>query len=336
MGLEFVNLSHRFGYQSPNWPYFGRRQDRAYSLHGEVRRALAAHHDFDAQHHTHRRAGARHPGDTFHRRKCRCRTSSVPASWSRFQRKKWQQITYDDLEKAAGKIVRPPRCRDRQHRLASQVRGQRRLFLPRARLRAVGGRMVRREEGPRSSVTTLKPMDHPLATAIGPAAQWPAASAFSPRNTRSGRKVATGRTTSRNGSPSIASCSRNGILGIENIGGDLDKGHRTALHIRVLSVELGSRRRLHHSPCRHHRSEGGNIASNAGGEILMLVKKFARCKRPTKRPNHRACHDASAVRRGSRRLAGARRRGLTLFAGRRRGARCLATGEGLPCARWRG
>ncbi len=22
MGLEFVNLSHRFGYQSPNWPYF--------------------------------------------------------------------------------------------------------------------------------------------------------------------------------------------------------------------------------------------------------------------------------------------------------------------------
>ena len=22
MGLEFVNLSHRFGYQCPNWPYF--------------------------------------------------------------------------------------------------------------------------------------------------------------------------------------------------------------------------------------------------------------------------------------------------------------------------
>ena len=22
MGLEFFNLSHRFGYQSPNWPYF--------------------------------------------------------------------------------------------------------------------------------------------------------------------------------------------------------------------------------------------------------------------------------------------------------------------------
>ena len=22
MGLEFVNLSHRFGFQSPNWPYF--------------------------------------------------------------------------------------------------------------------------------------------------------------------------------------------------------------------------------------------------------------------------------------------------------------------------
>ena len=22
MGLEFVNLSHRFGHQCPNWPYF--------------------------------------------------------------------------------------------------------------------------------------------------------------------------------------------------------------------------------------------------------------------------------------------------------------------------
>src|SRR5258708_12458165 len=22
MGLQFYNLSHRFGYQSPNWPYF--------------------------------------------------------------------------------------------------------------------------------------------------------------------------------------------------------------------------------------------------------------------------------------------------------------------------
>src|SRR5271155_4732473 len=22
MGIEFYNLSHRFGYQSPNWPYF--------------------------------------------------------------------------------------------------------------------------------------------------------------------------------------------------------------------------------------------------------------------------------------------------------------------------
>jgi len=27
MGLEFYNLSHRFGYQSPNWALFRRRQD---------------------------------------------------------------------------------------------------------------------------------------------------------------------------------------------------------------------------------------------------------------------------------------------------------------------
>ena len=31
---------------------------------------------------------------------------------------------------------------------------------------------------------------------------------------------------------------------------------REALHLRVLSVELGPRRRLHHPPGRHHRPEG--------------------------------------------------------------------------------
>ena len=45
-------------------------------------------------------------------------------------KKKWEPITYDDLEKAAGKIVRPRDVVHRQHRLAPPVRGQRGLFLP--------------------------------------------------------------------------------------------------------------------------------------------------------------------------------------------------------------
>ena len=47
---------------------FRGRQDRAHPLHGEVGRAVAAHHHLDAQHHAYRRAGARGAGHAVHRR----------------------------------------------------------------------------------------------------------------------------------------------------------------------------------------------------------------------------------------------------------------------------
>jgi len=48
-------------------------------------------------------------------------------------------------KRAAGKIVRPRDVVHRQHRLAQALRGQRGLFLPLPRFRALGRRMVRRE-----------------------------------------------------------------------------------------------------------------------------------------------------------------------------------------------
>jgi kynurenine formamidase len=38
-------------------------------------------------------------------------------------KKKWEQITYEDLEKAAGQGRAPARRRHRQHRLAQALRG---------------------------------------------------------------------------------------------------------------------------------------------------------------------------------------------------------------------
>ncbi len=99
------------------------------------------------------------------------------------------------------------RRRDRQYRLAPSIRGQRGLFLPRARLRArrpANGSSRRRS---RWSATTPRP-----TTIRSPPRSARSATVrcirISPTNTRNGPAAATGRTTSRNGSRCTASCSR--------------------------------------------------------------------------------------------------------------------------------
>src|ERR1700722_11400537 len=63
------------------------------------------------------------------------------------------------------------------------------------------------------------------------------------------------------------------------------QGHRQALHLRVLPVELGSRRRLHHPAGGDHRSEG-RLPHRKRGEVRMIVRKFSEAK-PYEAPNHR-------------------------------------------------
>ena len=108
--------------------------------------------------------------------RCRCRISSAPASWCRSRRRNgsrspttiWRRPPARWCARATWCIVNTG-----WHK---QVRGQRGLFLPRARLRAVGRRMVRREEG--QGGRPRHPGQRPSARhRHRPAAQRPAASA---------------------------------------------------------------------------------------------------------------------------------------------------------------
>ena len=102
MGLQFTNLSHRWGFQCAKLALLPGREDRAHSLYGKVRRTVAAHHHFHAfaRHISMRqRMWCRaHPSLM----KCRCRISLAPALWCPMPKKKWESITADDLEKACG------------------------------------------------------------------------------------------------------------------------------------------------------------------------------------------------------------------------------------------
>ena len=80
MGLSFYNLSHRFGYQSPNWPYFEDVKIERIHYMAKVRRAVAAHHHIDAQHHAYRRPGACRSGNSIHRRSAAAAFLRPPAS----------------------------------------------------------------------------------------------------------------------------------------------------------------------------------------------------------------------------------------------------------------
>src|SRR5215468_7829325 len=98
MGLEFYNLSHRFGYQSPNWPYF--EDVKIERIHYHAKSGVLSQRITTSMHNT----------------------------------------THID---APAHVRRG----HRQYRLAQGLRGQRGLFLPRARICAVGGGVVRREKG---------------------------------------------------------------------------------------------------------------------------------------------------------------------------------------------
>ena len=106
MGLEFYNLSHRFGYQSPNWPYF--EDVKIERIHYMAKSGVLSQRITTSMHNTTHIDAPAHviQGTPF--------IDEVPLPHFfgsgivvSIPKKKWEQITYDDLEKAAGKIVRP-------------------------------------------------------------------------------------------------------------------------------------------------------------------------------------------------------------------------------------
>jgi len=108
MGLEFYNLSHRFRVPVPELAVFRRRQDRAQSIYMAKSGCYRSASTTSMQQTPHQDVAPAHviQGTPFidevplpHFFGCGIRGVDP--------KKKWEQITYDDLEKAAGKIVRP-------------------------------------------------------------------------------------------------------------------------------------------------------------------------------------------------------------------------------------
>ena len=79
MGLSFYNLSHRFGYQSPNWPYF--EDVKIERIHYMAKSGVLSQRITTSMHNTThidaRRTSFRERRSST---KCRCRISSALAS----------------------------------------------------------------------------------------------------------------------------------------------------------------------------------------------------------------------------------------------------------------
>jgi kynurenine formamidase len=220
MGLEFYNLSHRFGYQSPNWPYF--EDVKIERIHYMAKSGVLSQRITTSMHNTTHIDAPAHvvQGTPF--------IDEVPLPHFfgsgivvSIPKKKWEQITYDDLEKAAGKIVRP---RDvvivntGWHKLYEDSEDyfcRAPGFVPSA-----GEWFVEKKVKVVGHDTQAN--DHPLATAIGPQRNGP----LHPHLADEYKKWSGGRDWKDDfpeWEPVHRILFKNGILGIENVGGDIDK-----------------------------------------------------------------------------------------------------------------
>ena len=123
--------------------------------------------------------------------------------------------------------------------------------------------------------------DHPLATAIGPQRNGP----LHPHLAEEYREWSGGRDWKDDfpeWEPVHRILFRNGIMGIENVGGDIDKVTGKRCHFRLLPLELGPRRRLHRAPGRDRRSQA-EIPHRKGEQVLMIVRKLSMKQSPTRR-----------------------------------------------------
>src|SRR6516165_4174125 len=204
----------------PQLALLRRRQDRAHPLPRQVRGPVAAHHDEHAQHHAYRCAGARGAGHAVHRR------GSVAALLRLGNRGLDSQEEvgvdhHDDLEKAAGSAVRPRdvvivntgwhKVYEDSEDYFCRAPG----FVPSA-----GEWFVEKKVKVVGHDTQAN--DHPLATAIGPQRNGP----LHPHLAEEYKAWSGGRDWKEDfpdWEPVHRILFKNGILGIENVGGDIDK-----------------------------------------------------------------------------------------------------------------
>lgn len=204
MGLEFYNLSHRFGFQSPNWPYF--EDVKIERIHYMAKSGVLSQRITTSMHNTTHIDAPAHvvQGTPF--------IDEVPLPHFfgsgivvSIPKKMWEPITYDDLEKAAGKIVRPHDVVIVNTGWHHQYEDSEDYFCKcPGFVASAGDWFVERKS--RSLVTIRKP------TIIrSPPRSVPIATArcirILKRNITSGQAAATGRTTIRSGSRFIANSS---------------------------------------------------------------------------------------------------------------------------------
>ena len=211
----------RSAIRSPNWPYF--EDVKIERIHYMAKSGVLSQRITTSMHNTtHIDAPATScPGTPF--------INEVPLPHFfgtgivvSMPKKKWELITYDDLEKAAGKAVRPGDVvivntgwhhiyEDNEDYFA-RAPG----FVPSAadwfvekKVKVIGH--------------DTQANDHPLATAIGPQRNGPLLAPSGRGIQGMVRRARLEGSTFPNGSPCHRKLFTNGILGIENVGGDLDK-----------------------------------------------------------------------------------------------------------------
>ena len=282
MGLEFYNLSHRFGYQSPNWPYF--EDVKIERIHYMAKSGVLSQRITTSMHNTTHIDAPAHviQGTPF--------IDEVPLPHFfgsgivvSIPKNKWEPITGDDLEKACGKIVRPRdvvivntgwhKFYEDSEDYFCRAPG----FVPSA-----GEWFVKKKVKVVGHDTQAN--DHPLATAIGPQRNGP----LHPHLAEEYREWSGGRDWKDDfpeWEPVHRILFKNGIMGIENVGGDIDK-------------VTGKRVTFAYFPWNWDRGDGCIVRLVAildpkqkfriekGSKILMHVKRFADAK-PYEAPNHR-------------------------------------------------
>jgi kynurenine formamidase len=219
MGLQFYNLSHRFGFQSPNWPYF--EDVKIERIHYMAKSGVLSQRITTSMHNTTHIDAPAHvvQGTPF--------IDEVPLPHFfgsgivvSLPKKKWEPITYDDLQKAAGKAVRPNDVVIVNTGWHHQYDDNEDYFC-----RSPGFVSSAADWFVEKKVKVIghdtQANDHPLATAIGPQRNGP----LHPHLAEEYKQWSGGRDWKDDfpeWEPVHRKLFSNGILGIENVGGELD------------------------------------------------------------------------------------------------------------------
>ncbi|MEM8852059.1 MAG: cyclase family protein [Pseudomonadota bacterium] len=218
MGLRFYNLSHRYGFQAPNWPYFP--DVRIERTHYMAKSGVLSQTLTTTMHCTTHIDAPAHvvAGTPF--------IDEVPLPHFfgsglvvSIPKKKWEPITADDLEAACGHAIRPHDVLIINTGWHHQYDdGDYFPYCP-GLVKSAGAWMVDKQIKVVGHDTQAN--DHPLATAIGPHRNGP----LLPHLETEYREWSGGRGWEEDHpewEPVHRILFTHGILGIENVGGDLD------------------------------------------------------------------------------------------------------------------